>query len=67
MKRAESCRCLGYRYSLRGERWLGPDLLPIDTAVRNTWPFFVVTSLCVASATHAYVIMNPRGEARSRR
>ncbi|CAE7522853.1 unnamed protein product [Symbiodinium sp. CCMP2592] len=49
-------------YSLRGERWLGPYLLPILSAVRDTGAFFFVTSLCVASATHAYVIMNPRGE-----
>ncbi|CAE7235777.1 unnamed protein product, partial [Symbiodinium microadriaticum] len=48
-------------YSLRGERWLGPYLLPILSAVRDTGAFFFVTSLCVASATHAYVIMNPRG------
>jgi len=49
-------------YSLRGERWLGPYLLPILSAVRDTGAFFFVTSLCVGSATHAYVIMNPRGE-----
>ncbi|OLP83036.1 hypothetical protein AK812_SmicGene36260 [Symbiodinium microadriaticum] len=49
-------------YSLRGERWLGPYLLPILSAVRDTGAFFFVTSLCVASATHAYVIMNPRGD-----
>ncbi|CAE7243921.1 unnamed protein product [Symbiodinium sp. CCMP2592] len=48
-------------YSLRGERWLGPYLLPILSAVRDTGAFFFVTSLCVGSATHAYVIMNPRG------
>eukprot|EP00439_Symbiodinium_sp_Y106_P033010 s5089_g3.t4 len=28
----------------------------------HTGAFFFVTSLCVASATHAYVIMNPRGD-----
>ncbi|CAE7522885.1 unnamed protein product [Symbiodinium sp. CCMP2592] len=49
-------------YSLHGERWLGPYLLPIISAVRDTGPFFFVTSLCIAGATHAYVIMNPRGE-----
>ncbi|CAE7262397.1 unnamed protein product, partial [Symbiodinium necroappetens] len=49
-------------YSLRGERWMGPYLLTILSAVRDTGAFFFVTSLCVASATHAYVIMNPRGE-----
>ncbi|CAE7262388.1 ANKRD50, partial [Symbiodinium necroappetens] len=49
-------------YSLRGERWLGYYFLPILLAVRDTGPFFFVTSLCIASATHAYVIMNPRGE-----
>ncbi|CAE6928902.1 Ttn [Symbiodinium sp. CCMP2456] len=49
-------------YSLRGERWLGPRLLPILSAVRDTWSFFLVTVLCLASATHAYFILNPRGE-----
>ena len=43
----------------------GALLLPILSAVRDTGAFFFVTSLCVASATHAYVIMNPRGDARS--
>ena len=49
-------------YSLRGERWLGLRLLPILSAVRDTWSFFLVTVLCLASATHAYFILNPRGE-----
>ena len=49
-------------YSLRGERWLGPRLLPILSAVRDTWAFFLVTVLCLAAATHAYFILNPRGE-----
>ncbi|CAE7904920.1 HMA5, partial [Symbiodinium sp. KB8] len=49
-------------YSLRGERWLGPRLLPILSAVRDTQAFFLVTVLCLASATHAYFILNPRGE-----
>ena len=52
---------LRFAYSLRGERWLGPYLLPILSAVRDTGAFFFVTLLCVASATHAYIILNPRG------
>ena len=47
-------------YSLRGERWLGPYLLPILTAVRDTVAFFFVTMLSIAAATHAYVILGPR-------
>ena len=49
-------------YSLRGERWLGPYLLPILTAVRDTVAFFFVTMMSIAAATHAYVILGPRGE-----
>ena len=49
-------------YSLRGERWLGPYLLPILSAVRDTVAFFFVTMGCIAAATHAYVILGPRGE-----
>ena len=49
-------------YSLRGERWLGPYLLPILSAVRDTGAFFFVTSVCVAASTHAYVILNARGD-----
>ena len=51
-------------YSLRGERWLGPYLLPILSAVRDTGAFFFVTSLCVAGATHAYVVLNAREDDR---
>ncbi|CAE7267952.1 Ank3 [Symbiodinium sp. CCMP2592] len=53
---------LRFVYSLRGERWLGIYLLPILSAVRDTWAFFFVTFLCVGGATHAYVILDPRGE-----
>ncbi|CAE7250931.1 Ank3 [Symbiodinium necroappetens] len=53
---------LRFVYSLRGERWLGIYLLPILSAVRDTWAFFFVTFLCVGGATHAYVILGPRGE-----
>ena len=49
-------------YSLRGELWLGPHLLPILCAVPDTGPFFFVPSLCVAASAHAYIILNPRGE-----
>ena len=53
---------LRFMYSLRGERWLGPYLLPILSAVRDTVAFFFVTMGCIAAATHAYVILGPRGE-----
>ena len=49
-------------YSLRGERWLGPYLLPIFSPIRDTGAFFLLTSLCIAAATHAYIILGPRGE-----
>ncbi|CAE7698860.1 psmD10 [Symbiodinium sp. CCMP2592] len=52
---------LRFVYSLRGERWLGIYLLPILSAVRDTWAFFFVTFLCVGGATHAYIILDPRG------
>ena len=49
-------------YSLRGERWIGRYMLPILSAVRDTGAFFFVTALCLAAASHAYFILNPRGE-----
>ena len=53
---------LRFAYSLRGELWLGPHLLPILSAMRDTGAFFFVTFLCVVASTHAYIILNPRGD-----
>ena len=52
---------LRFAYSLRGELWLGPHLLPILSAMRDTGAFFFLTFLCVVASTHAYIILNPRG------
>ena len=41
-------------YSLRGETWMGPRLLPILSALKDTGGFVVVTATCVCAATHAY-------------
>ena len=41
-------------YSLRGETWIGPRLLPILSALKDTGGFVVVTVTCVCAATHAY-------------
>ena len=41
-------------YSLRGEMWMGPRLLPILSALRDTRGFVIVTVACVCGATHAY-------------
>ena len=41
-------------YSLRGESWLGPRLLPILAAVKDTVTFFLVAAVCILAATHAY-------------
>ena len=41
-------------YSLRGEAWLGPRLLPILAAVKDTATFFLVAAVCILAATHAY-------------
>ena len=53
---------LRFVYSLRGELWLGPHLLPILSAMRDTVAFFFVTFLCIVASTHAYIILEPRGE-----
>eukprot|EP00435_Cladocopium_sp_Y103_P061002 s710_g22.t1 len=41
-------------YSLRGETWMGPRLLPIISALKDTLTFFLVTLTCTLAATHAY-------------
>ena len=53
---------LRFIYSLRGERWLGPYLLPIFSSIHDTGAFFLLTSLCIAASTHAYIILGPRRE-----
>ena len=44
-------------YSLRGESWLGPRLLPILWAVKDTLAFILVTVVCTLAATHAYYML----------
>ena len=49
-------------YSLRGESWMGPRLLPILSAIKDTFAFFMLTGLCLAAATHAYYNLQLREE-----
>ncbi|CAE7313002.1 ANK3, partial [Symbiodinium sp. CCMP2456] len=41
-------------YSPRGESWLGPNLLPVLAAVRESNGFLFVISVCTLAATHAH-------------
>ena len=50
-------------YSLRGEAWIGPRLLPIFYALYDALGFFVVVLVAVASASHAYYDLHLRKEA----
>ena len=49
-------------YSLRGETWMGPSLLPILSAVKDTFAFFLLMVICIASAAHAYYNLQLREE-----
>ena len=49
-------------YSLRGETWMGPRLLPILSAVKDTVAFFLLMVICIASAAHAYYNLQLREE-----
>ena len=49
-------------YSLRGETWMGPRLLPILSALRDTGGFMVVTVTCICAATHAYYNLQLRDD-----
>ncbi|CAE7751613.1 HMA5, partial [Symbiodinium necroappetens] len=49
-------------YSLRGEAWMGPRLLPILAALKDTAAFFLVTGMCVAGASHGYYNLELRNE-----
>ena len=49
-------------YSLRGETWMGPRLLPILSALRDTLAFFLVTWTCILAAAHAYYNLQMREE-----
>ena len=53
---------LRFLYSLRGEEWMGPRLLPILAAIYDTFVFFFVTSVCIAAAVHAYYNLQLREE-----
>eukprot|EP00438_Fugacium_kawagutii_P000456 Skav229755 [mRNA] locus=scaffold1796:89127:90214:- [translate_table: standard] len=41
-------------YALRGEAWMGPRVLPMLCALRDTWVFGTVTILSILAATHAF-------------
>lgn len=41
-------------YTFRGEIWMGPRLLPILSAIKDTQAFFMVTGTCILAAAHAY-------------
>ena len=47
-------------YSFRGETWMGPRLLPILAAIRDTFAFFILMGICIASAVHAYYNLQVR-------
>eukprot|EP00435_Cladocopium_sp_Y103_P019356 s2919_g4.t1 len=49
-------------YSLRGETWMGPRLLPIISALKDTLAFFLVTWTCILAAAHAYYNLQMREE-----
>ena len=49
-------------YSLRGETWMGPRLLPILSAIKDTFAFFILMCICFAAATHAYYNLGVRDE-----
>ena len=49
-------------YSLRGETWMGPRLLPILSAIKDTFAFFVLMCICLAAAAHAYYNLGVRDE-----
>lgn len=50
-------------YSLRGELWIGPRLLPIFFALRESLGFFFVVFMAVAASSHAYYDLQLRMEA----
>ena len=47
-------------YSFRGETWMGLRLLPILAAIRDTFVFFMLMGICIASAVHAYYNLQVR-------
>ena len=49
-------------YCLRGETWMGPRLLPILSAIKDTFVFFVLMCICLAAAAHAYYNLGVRDE-----
>ena len=49
-------------YCLRGETWMGPKLLPILSAIKDTVAFFVLMTICIAAASHAYYNLELRPE-----
>eukprot|EP00434_Breviolum_minutum_P040057 symbB.v1.2.035588.t1/scaffold4833.1/size34140/1 len=49
-------------YSLRAETWMGPRLLPILSALKDTLAFFLLMFICIASAAHAYYNLQVREE-----
>ena len=49
-------------YSLRGESFMGPRLLPILAALKDTFAFFFLTGVCLAAAAHAYYNLELRDE-----
>eukprot|EP00434_Breviolum_minutum_P040061 symbB.v1.2.035591.t2/scaffold4833.1/size34140/4 len=49
-------------YSLRAETWMGPRLLPILSALKDTFAFFLLMLICIASAAHAYYNLQVREE-----
>ncbi|CAE7453729.1 Ank3 [Symbiodinium sp. CCMP2592] len=63
-KQAVPCFCalawVRALYTLRGESWLGPRLLPILSAIQDTKAIILVTAICTFAATHAYYCLQIR-------
>ena len=49
-------------YCLRGETWMGPRLLPILCAIKDTFAFFFLMTICIVAASHAYYTLEIRDE-----
>ena len=46
-------------YAFRGESWMGPRLLPILSALRDTRAFFIVTAVCVLAFLQPHMHTTP--------
>ena len=49
-------------YSLRGETWMGPRLLPSVSAIQDTVAFFLLMVICLSASAHSYYNLQIRDE-----